>query len=889
MAKNITGLNPGVTPSCSTGFSLVSMNGQCQNRFFCPNIEANNPVTTICLPDAVCDARRIVGALCDTQGTFEPFPCPRGFYCINDGTEKVACPDGSWCPLGTINPIPCNAFSNCPKGSNAQRYYGSMLLAGFIDATLLIVVALMYLAEFVRVYNNRRRLNPDLPESSIAKMAGNFSLSRTSTKKNNAFQDKSILEAFTESRNGSSTTIRLKFEDLTLKLSNGVSVLQSITGEISPGKFTAILGPSGAGKTSFLNVLCGKVAKTKGQLYINDVEGSLSNFKKIIGFVPQEDIMHRELTVRQNIYHSARIRAPNEWSDQKVSNYVNALIRALNLTEVCDTQIGNEINRGISGGQRKRVNIGMELAGLPLAVFLDEPTSGLDSTSSLNVAVLLKNMSSLGLTTVAVLHQPRQEIYDEIDDILLMVPGGKTAYLGPRESAQQYFENLGYKFSKNKNPCDILMDIVSEQAKRYVGGGPLSCNQLADEWEYFVEHGKNSNNYQKDEAYHMDQERFENQSDYNAMIDPRLHKSRDPRRASNQYPRSSKIAPYDTADPNGYNYQYYSQYDQQYAQPYQRKPLPQLYETIQRTRSKKPPPVEIQKSSQQELLVLCRQRNTSFITQFSLCFSRAFMQQYRNFGDLVWEITVSTIIGFFLGNSMNSLSGQLYRGIFVQPLSLLSPAPNETAVTQTSLIFALAICLAAAPSGVNIFGPEIVVYYREASNGHSKAAYYLAKTLSGIPRILLSSLHMISIWYYFASPLTSFTNMYLAIMLSYFGVYGIASIMSMLVKRESQSVLSTLASFIPAIFCGNAPTIADNPNFLQLFFALSYNRWATEIFYSGELGPFRGFYDIDRSVSLFGYTLGREGFDMCIMIIIGVVLRIIGFLCLVGWNRQKQK
>ncbi|KAJ3267878.1 hypothetical protein HDV01_003865 [Terramyces sp. JEL0728] len=205
------------------------------------------------------------------------------------------------------------------------------------------------------------------------------------------------------------------------------------------------MGPSGAGKTTFLNVLSGKVNRTAGQLYINDTEGSLGMFKNIIGFVPQEDTMLREMTVRENIYHSARIRAPTSWTDQEVSTYVDALLKALQLDRVADSLIGDEYTRGVSGGQRKRVNIGMELGALPLAVFLDEPTSGLDSTSSLNVAVLLKNMAELGLSTIAVIHQPRLEIYNEIDDILLLIPGGRTAYLGPRENAQEYFENLGYK------------------------------------------------------------------------------------------------------------------------------------------------------------------------------------------------------------------------------------------------------------------------------------------------------------------------------------------------------------------------------------------------------------------------------------------------------------
>ncbi|KAJ3277862.1 hypothetical protein HDU76_010140, partial [Blyttiomyces sp. JEL0837] len=275
-----------------------------------------------------------------------------------------------------------------------------------------------------------------------------------------------------------------QFHDLSLKLSNGKSVLQGVTGEIKAGRLTCVMGPSGAGKTTFMNVLMGKVNRTGGELKINGVVAEMPNFRKIIGYVPQEDIMLRELTVREILLYSARIRLPSSWNTKEVEELVDIVLKALNLSHVAHTQIGDELTRGVSGGQRKRVNIGMELVATPLAMFLDEPTSGLDATSALDVAQILKSISRLGLTIVSVIHQPRVEIFNSFDDVLMIAPGGRTAYFGPVKGAQTYFESLGYKFELSANPADILMDILS--GRGVIADGKSSCmtpDEIVRAWE----------------------------------------------------------------------------------------------------------------------------------------------------------------------------------------------------------------------------------------------------------------------------------------------------------------------------------------------------------------------------------------------------------------------
>lgn len=134
----------------------------------------------------------------------------------------------------------------------------------------------------------------------------------------------------------------------------------------------------------------GKIKNTGGMIKVNGHNSDMSKYKKLIGYVPQDDIVLPELTVRENILHSARVRLPKTWRDQAIQAYVDALISCIGLSHVQHSLVGDAVRPVISGGQRKRVSIGMELAAAPMAIFLDEPTSGLDATSASSIMRLLK-------------------------------------------------------------------------------------------------------------------------------------------------------------------------------------------------------------------------------------------------------------------------------------------------------------------------------------------------------------------------------------------------------------------------------------------------------------------------------------------------------------------
>lgn len=169
--------------------------------------------------------------------------------------------------------------------------------------------------------------------------------------------------------------------------------------------------------------MSGKLEKSFGNLLISGKEVALGKFKKICGFVPQEDVMCCEMTVREIIVHSARMRLPSTWKPSEIEHHADVIIETLkynscksysnlpSLAHVAHSIIGDGIQRGISGGQRKRVNIGIELAATPICLCLDEPTSGLDSTAALEVVENLRRIARLGMTITAVIHQPRVEIF----------------------------------------------------------------------------------------------------------------------------------------------------------------------------------------------------------------------------------------------------------------------------------------------------------------------------------------------------------------------------------------------------------------------------------------------------------------------------------------------
>ncbi|CAH9124276.1 unnamed protein product [Cuscuta epithymum] len=208
--------------------------------------------------------------------------------------------------------------------------------------------------------------------------------------------------------------IEVVFKDLTLTLKGKKKhLLRCVSGKLSPGRVSAVMGPSGAGKTTFLSALTGKATgcTMSGLILINGKAESMQSYKKIIGFVPQDDIVHGNLTVEENLWFSARCRLPADLAKPEKVLVVERVIEALGLQNVRDSIVGTVEKRGISGGQRKRVNVGLEMVMEPSLLILDEPTTGLDSSSSQLLLRALRREALEGVNICMVLHQPRRKMY----------------------------------------------------------------------------------------------------------------------------------------------------------------------------------------------------------------------------------------------------------------------------------------------------------------------------------------------------------------------------------------------------------------------------------------------------------------------------------------------
>ncbi|KAF2312128.1 hypothetical protein GH714_028158 [Hevea brasiliensis] len=257
--------------------------------------------------------------------------------------------------------------------------------------------------------------------------------------------------------------IEVAFKDLTLTLKGKKKhLLRCVTGKLMPGRVSAIMGPSGAGKTTFLSALAGKVTgcTMKGVILINGKNESIHSYKKITGFVPQDDIVHGNLTVEENLRFSARCRLSADMPKADKVLVIERVIESLGLQAVRDSLVGTVEKRGISGGQRKRVNVGLEMVMEPSLLILDEPTSGLDSASSLLLLKALRREALEGVNISMVIHQPSYALFKMFDDLILLAKGGLTVYHGPVKKVEEYFAGLGIIVPERVTPPDHFIDIL---------------------------------------------------------------------------------------------------------------------------------------------------------------------------------------------------------------------------------------------------------------------------------------------------------------------------------------------------------------------------------------------------------------------------------------------
>eukprot|EP01102_Stenamoeba_stenopodia_P021037 TRINITY_DN8378_c0_g1_i1.p1 TRINITY_DN8378_c0_g1~~TRINITY_DN8378_c0_g1_i1.p1 ORF type:complete len:700 (-),score=167.09 TRINITY_DN8378_c0_g1_i1:40-2139(-) len=267
------------------------------------------------------------------------------------------------------------------------------------------------------------------------------------------------------------------------------SVFRNVNFQVTPGELLAIMGPTGCGKTSLLNVIGGRNTKgITGDILFNNAPRT-KELKRITGYVLQDDLLFGTLTVHQTLAFTAALRLPLSAAER--NKRVEEILEALNLKKCRNTIIGNQWVRGVSGGERKRTNIGNELITNPSLILLDEPTSGLDSFTAEALLSTLQAIAKQGRTIITTIHQPSSQIFAMFDKILLMCEGNMV-YYGPAKEVVSYFSRLGHECPINYNPADFMLGLlVSEEMK---GTVPLK-NQLIEAYKTHYEQSKNDKHH----------------------------------------------------------------------------------------------------------------------------------------------------------------------------------------------------------------------------------------------------------------------------------------------------------------------------------------------------------------------------------------------------------
>ncbi len=265
--------------------------------------------------------------------------------------------------------------------------------------------------------------------------------------------------------------ISLDADDVTLKFRNSDNGIFNVSHYEESGTLVGILGGSGVGKTTLLNVLSGMEKPDKGEVLINGFnlysEKDRINLRGVIGFVPQDDLLIEELTVFQNLYYNARM-CLDKMANVEIIAAVDKILTEMDLFEIRDLKVGSTLNKVISGGQRKRLNIALELIREPTILFVDEPTSGLSSVDSEVVMNLLKEQTYRGKLVIINIHQPGSEIYKMFDKVIFIDRGGHQIFYGNPTEAIVYFKTQAGYSNAAEDQCIECGNVNTDQLLQIV-------------------------------------------------------------------------------------------------------------------------------------------------------------------------------------------------------------------------------------------------------------------------------------------------------------------------------------------------------------------------------------------------------------------------------------
>ena len=258
-------------------------------------------------------------------------------------------------------------------------------------------------------------------------------------------------------------------KDIEYKFSDDIVGVHEFSFEGKSGQLVGIMGGSGSGKSTLMNLMCGRLKPTHGSIVINgyDLNNEPEKFEGVIGYVPQDDMLSEELTVEQNLWFNAQLIFRGKSREEKAV-LVEKALADFDLTEARDLRVGSPVNKIISGGQRKRLNIALELMREPSILFADEPTSGLSSSDSEKVMTLLKRQVLKGKLVIINIHQPSSDIYKLLDRLILIDQGGYVVYNGNPMNAIVYFKQKAHYVNAEERECYKCGNVKTEQPLRII-------------------------------------------------------------------------------------------------------------------------------------------------------------------------------------------------------------------------------------------------------------------------------------------------------------------------------------------------------------------------------------------------------------------------------------
>ncbi|KAK9712006.1 FAD-dependent urate hydroxylase [Basidiobolus ranarum] len=605
-------------------------------------------------------------------------------------------------------------------------------------------------------------------------------------------------------------------------------VLNNVHGIVKPGQVMAIMGASGAGKTTFLDILArkNKSGLVTGDIFVNGRVVTDSQFKRVVGYVDQEDTLMPTLTVYETILYSALLRLPRNMSSEAKKHRVYETMSELGILGIKDSLIGDSGARGISGGEKRRVSIACELVTSPSILFLDEPTSGLDAYNAYNVIECLVTLArNYNRTVIFTIHQPRSNIFALFDQLVLLADGWMI-YSGVASKVRSHFESIGHPCPLGFNIADFMVDLSKHAVK--------PPEEDFEDDEELIPGLTNSNNNVEAETSHNGRRRSIRLMQEDSLYSPRRVSVTNPfddlstvtstPEANN--PWQTEISPWagnnessTASSRNSETVDGMSSHLLMLVREYKRSTLAHnIADEIERI-------VGTNQVDGANIPIIGTYRRSSWYTQYKILSDRTFKNLYRNPYLMLTHYVISVFLAVLCGL------------LFYQVTNDIAGFQNRMGV----FFFVCALFGFGCLTSLQVFASERILFVRERANGYySPITYFASKVmfdivpLRVIPPILLGIIiyNMVGL----APGMEHFLKFLLVLVMFNLTAASISLFLGILFKEVSvANLLSSLVMLFSMLFGGLLLNKDSIPPYLRWLKDLSFFNYALEAMLVNEM------------------------------------------------------